>query len=176
MARGPNFLPTVSLAVAGVSRIKKKIAAVSGMVTGAVVLRIESLLLKRVKERFITKTDHRGRTWAPLKQSTLERRARFMRSSKFQPTAFGIAHRGILVLTGGLAASVSVNRPGSALRFSTSTGVGFRIGTNHPAAALHQFGNSAKNTPARPFLSMGLRDSFSVERLLLRTARRLGLR
>lgn len=176
MARGPNFLPTVSLAVAGVSRIKKKIAAVSGMVTGAVVLRIESLLLRRVKERFITKTDHTGRPWAPLKESTLERRARFMRSGKFQPTAFGIAHHGILVLTGGLADSVKISRPGSVLGFSTSTGVGFRLGTNHPAARLHQFGNAAKNTPARPFLSMGLRDSFSVERLLLRTARRLGLR
>lgn len=176
MARLPNFFPRISLAVTGAKRLSQKIATVNNLMTAAVVVRIEKVLLNRVRDRFITKTDHRGRPWAPLKPSTLERRARFMRTSKFQPTPFAIAHHGILVLTGQLAASVGINRPGSALKFATATGVGFRIGTNHPAARLHQFGDSERNVPARPFLSMGLRDSIAVERVLLRVAHRLGLR
>lgn len=176
MAGASKFAPIIKATVTGDQRLKATLAAVTdGLLTAAMARRIEELLLKRTKRRFITKTNPAGVPWAALKGSTLDRRSRKVRAGGWNPSAFGIAHYGILVFEGRLADSIRIIRSGRA-RFATATGAGFRIGTDHPAAKLHQYGDSARNVPARKFLGVTRRDSSAIERLLLRQAKLLGLR
>lgn len=178
MARGPNFFPTLKATVSGVARIKAKLAGVaSAFLSVAVARQIENYLLKRTKRRFITKTDPRGVPWAPHKPATVERRARFRKSGKYFPTPFGLAHYGVLVETGRLADSIQIIRKGTRSgAYALASGAGFRIGTDHPAARMHQMGSRARNTPARKFLGFSRYDSTLLERMLLRSAKKAGFR
>ena len=172
-----NFFPRIAVAVQGVSRLKQKLASIPKMLMGPLVVkRIEKVLLNRTKRRFITKTDPRGIPWAPLSQARWERRARERKRQGFKQTPFAIAHNGILVFTGQLADSIKIYRAGNRQGFAVRTGAGFRIGTEHPSARRHHYGDPKKNLPARKFLGITRRDSTAIERLMLRVAKQAGLR
>ena len=167
--------PRISLSVRGDRRLKQKIGAVPKELMGTATVRyIENLLLERTQDRFKTKTDPDGAPWAPWAPSTPKRRAKKLESGEVTPSAFGIAHGGILVLSGSLAESIEIKRTQADRGFAVGTGGGFRIGSSHPLARIHQQGT--RHIPARPFLGVGTADSILVERHLQRAARRAGLR
>ena len=169
-----RFLPGLKFAVAGVQRARKQLELIAEEVLAPVVaLRIEQRILKNTKERFVHKRSPNGVPWAPLSTAAIERRARLRKSAKYFPTAFGLAHYGILVSTGQLADSIRIFRTGESRGKLMATGAGFRIGTNHPAARMHQYGTN--KVPARPFLGFTRFDVGYIERLLMNQSKRAGL-
>lgn len=157
--------------VTGIRELKAAFAAISETVAGvAMVKQIERILLDRTKRRFVTKTTPRGTPWRRWASGTEERRSRKVASTSRGPTPFAIAHSGILVLTGSLYHSIKVYY-GANTRLRTrgfvgQSGMGFTVGTRHPEAGRHQFGDSERNIPARPFLGITRGDANAIERMM----------
>ena len=115
-----------------------------------------SLVVDRVKRRFLAQVDPTGRAWLPLSPETKARRAR----SRIGPG------KGILYHSGQMYESIQRIRSGG---YALSTGFGFRVGVSGDQAKkarVHQYG--AGRVPQRKFLGVNDLDVRSVTAYLKR--------
>lgn len=137
----------------GTREVLRRIALVREA-TGGLVTRegMQTLLLKRVRERFSQGVSPDGTPWAVLKNST---RARKKSSGEVKP----------LVRTGLLRDSIDIIKSFTTGLIVGNTGYGFRIGVLDEEAAkygkLHNYGLGGQTQ--RRFLGLGASDLASVK-------------
>lgn len=150
--------------VRGADKLQTRIATIrQSLQIAAFTEEVGQLLLRRTLERFEREVDPDGRPWAPLKATTLRRKA-----------YAGYGNRKKLQRTGKLKSSIRVIRGGAGTTF-TNTGAGLRIGIQDPEVAIY---GKIQNTgngriQARRFLGVSALDVRAVDSLLRRKAREI---
>lgn len=152
--------------VHGAARLKTRIDTIRrGLGLPLLMPEIQTLLLKRTKDRFAREVDPDGKPWVPLHPATLARKQRL---------GYGDAQK--LVRTGKMRDSIKVIRGGLGSTFF-NTGAGFRIGIQDEEVARYAIeqNKGTEKIPARRFLGLGRLDIKAVDSLLRRKAVGLGL-
>ena len=124
-----------------VERRLERLAVATGDLTPALQDVGEKLLIS-TRKRFRDQTGPDGRPWKPLLPQTLARK----RKNRDK----------ILILEGELFGQLRYHATADSLA----------VGSNEIYAATHQFGDSSRNIPARPFLGLDDADRASILRLL----------
>lgn len=150
--------------VRGAGKLQTRIATIrQSLQLAAFTEEVGQLLLRRTLNRFEREVDPDDRAWAPLKETTLRRKA-----------YLGYGNKKKLQRTGKLKDSIRLIRGGAGTTF-TNTGAGFRIGIENPDVALYgKIQNAGNNRiKARRFLGVGALDIRAVDSLLRRKAAEL---
>jgi phage gpG-like protein len=151
--------------VRGADKLQARIATIrQNLQLPILIEEVGQLLLRRTLDRFENEVDPDGKSWVPLKETTLRRKAYAGYGSKKK-----------LQRTGKLKSSIRVIRGGSGTTF-TNTGAGLRIGIENPEVAVYgKIQNTGNNRiRARRFLGIGALDVKAVDSLLRRKAKELG--
>lgn len=146
--------------VRGAERVRRRIATITANTQIALNSGLlESLLLRRVKERFLRGVDADGRPWPPLRPSTVRRK-----KGKAAP----------LQRSGDLFKAIAVIRGSNQGTFASATGAGFRIGIEDPEIAEYArlmnngfwHARAKRMIPPRRFLGVGALDRKAVDSAL----------
>jgi phage virion morphogenesis protein len=97
-------------------------------------------LVSRILDSFEREASPYGEKWAPLKPATILGRARRFKTKKAKRAA--LANPRILQDTGYLRSSIEIQ---------SVSNDHVTVWSRAPYAAVHQFGSTRKNIPARPF-------------------------
>lgn len=168
--------------IRGAEKLARRIATIranASFTLNTAVDEAGELILRNTRERFQRGVDPDGNKWAPLKQSTIDRK-------QYSPTHSGNRNRP-LFRTGSLYESIQLIRGRADGLFATSSGTGVRIGIGQngsfgPAiiggkdiskyARLLQNGIPGR-MPARRFLGIGKQDIDQVDSMLRRRLKTL---